>query len=215
MERIFTPGESGEAGFTLVELMVAVVVLALGILGLAGSLEGSRALNTVAENNTVMTHVAQRQIEQLHDVPFTGLVLNAPGPTADPSHVANKYVCSGSPAQYSWNQSGCAAGDTKEPMVIAPTGVTNRVPFVKDWFDARSGRRGQIHTYITWVNDADCPSTPADLCPGTQDYKRLTIVVTLSNGKPRTPVIISGFAYDSDSDGRFCSDPLIPQGSCG
>jgi len=211
-----------EDGFTLIELMVAVAVLAVGILGLVGSFDGSRNLNTVSERTELMTHVGQRYIERLHDTPYEGLMLTSaptPNPT-DPTH-PDRFVCTG--GTYSWNASGCSSTTTGPPPSPAPLIVKSGtaptppgIPPSTSWFDARSGARGTVHTYITWV-DETCPdSAGVDRCPSTQDFKRLTVAVRLANGRPRTPVVVTSYAHDSDRE-RLCNpqDPAGGSTNCG
>lgn len=204
-----------QQGFTLIELMVAVSVLAVGILGLVGSLEGGRSLNTVAENLTAMTHVAQREVESLHDTPYAAIAhASAPTRPASPAPTATNpafYICA--PGQYNWDWSWSGAGgcpaNSGELVVKDPGSNIPGIATQRSWFDARTNARGLIHTYITWVNDPNCSASG---CSTARDYKRLTVAVTLTNGKPRRPVVVSSFAYD-DSGGRICSDPELRNGS--
>ena len=189
---------SNESGFTLIELMVAITIIAVGVLGLIGSIDKSRDLNTVAENNTLMTHVAEKRIEFLNDLPYAAVAMNAARTAGTGQFNPDLYVCSSN--TFSWNQTACPG--SAEPMVID---ATNGQPTEQDWFDQRTGARGKVRTYVTWVNDT-CPNlVNVDTCPGTQDYKRITVAVTLANGKPRTPVLLNSFSYD-DAAGRLCSD---------
>ncbi|NIQ39100.1 MAG: prepilin-type N-terminal cleavage/methylation domain-containing protein [Proteobacteria bacterium] len=64
---------SGPKGFTLLEVVVAMVILAVALLGLAGlqiiSLQG----NSLASQLTEATTLAQDQLEQLITTPFSTL----------------------------------------------------------------------------------------------------------------------------------------------
>jgi hypothetical protein len=55
--------------------------------------------------------------------------------------------------------------------------------------------RGCLYDFVRWVDDPRCSATD---CPGTQDYKRVTVAVTVTSstgsalpGGPQKPVIVS------------------------
>lgn len=54
---------------------------------------------------------------------------------------------------------------------------------------------GNVHDFVTWAADPTCSqtSTPGSLCSTTNDYKRVTVVVTLNGAtQPTNPAIVSG-----------------------
>lgn len=58
------------AGFTLVDVMAAAVVLAVAMSGLAGSLLSAMALSRVNRETALATAAAQRLVEEAQGVPF-------------------------------------------------------------------------------------------------------------------------------------------------
>ncbi|WAC06331.1 MAG: prepilin-type N-terminal cleavage/methylation domain-containing protein [Thermodesulfobacteriota bacterium] len=68
-----------EKGFTLVELMIAVVVLAIGILGLIGLQVAAMNGNLSANKMTTAMTLAQDEIEQLKRLPLTNGALTDAG----------------------------------------------------------------------------------------------------------------------------------------
>ncbi|MBW2123465.1 MAG: prepilin-type N-terminal cleavage/methylation domain-containing protein [Deltaproteobacteria bacterium] len=67
-------GRSGSEGFTLLEVVVAMVILAIALLGLAGLQVVSVQGNNLASQITDATTLAQDQLEQLIATPFSTLV---------------------------------------------------------------------------------------------------------------------------------------------
>src|SRR5256885_13844316 len=92
-----------EGGFTLLEVMVAALILAIGILAIVGVFDSSRRLTTVSEKNEIIAHRAELELERIQAMPFAAVAL-----TAAPSHSTDSsdpdFYVSGSPAAYRWDQ---------------------------------------------------------------------------------------------------------------
>ena len=65
-----------EKGFTLIEMIIALFILAIGILGLLNMQVAAINGNLSASQMTIATTLAQDQIEQLKRLPFTDAALN-------------------------------------------------------------------------------------------------------------------------------------------
>lgn len=63
----------GSRGFTLLEVMIAMIILAIALLGLAGLQITSFRGNSLASQITEATTLAQDQLEQLIATPFANL----------------------------------------------------------------------------------------------------------------------------------------------
>jgi Tfp pilus assembly protein PilV len=61
---------AGERGISLVEIMVALVLLALGITMAMRTLPESNTVTTKARNVTIATNLVQEKLEQLNSLPF-------------------------------------------------------------------------------------------------------------------------------------------------
>lgn len=59
-----------DAGFTLVEMMVALVLFGVGLMALAQSLPQGLSVRDKARRMTVATNLAQETVEQLRNLPF-------------------------------------------------------------------------------------------------------------------------------------------------
>jgi prepilin-type N-terminal cleavage/methylation domain-containing protein len=73
-----------ESGFTLVEAMVAIVVLLVGVASVANLMVVAASSNTVANQATAAATVASQEIERLTAIPFDQLVVGG-NLTADDS----------------------------------------------------------------------------------------------------------------------------------
>ena len=62
---------SGERGFTLIEVLIGVIILAIGILAIAGMQITSTRGNSFSNNLMQATYVAQDRLEFLKNLPFT------------------------------------------------------------------------------------------------------------------------------------------------
>lgn len=180
MERRF----DSEAGFTIVEVLVAAVILVMGSFATFGLLRAATVNTQRAKATQVALNRAQQEIEELRSLADERLALTATpahstsdkspnfrvsGGTFDlartpPSNYANLVVNGGS-----LYGGGFIAGGTINP---GPTAFTS------------GDISGWIYRYIVWRNDASCPEST---CPGTQDYKQVVVAVRLD-----TPVNQSG-----------------------
>jgi type II secretory pathway pseudopilin PulG len=61
----------GEAGFTLVEALSAIVILAFGLMAVANLMAVAATSNSVANQSTAATTLATQQMERLKAIPFT------------------------------------------------------------------------------------------------------------------------------------------------
>jgi prepilin-type N-terminal cleavage/methylation domain-containing protein len=77
-------------GMTLIEVLVAMLVLTIGILGMMGMFDGARKLTLIAERRESITHLAQRELERLQSVPYSELAMaTAPAHEAVPTPPAS------------------------------------------------------------------------------------------------------------------------------
>ena len=74
-------GGQNQKGFTLAELMVAVVILAIGLLGVAGLQGHMIRKNVTAMRNTEATALIEDKIEEIRSTPYDSIaagVVNEP-----------------------------------------------------------------------------------------------------------------------------------------
>ena len=185
----------GEGGFALVELMVAIAILAGGVLALVSTFDSSRRLATNSERHDVASATAERELERITALPWSQIALaTAPtqsGVAGDPSSYLVGGTCGGTglPASspcYQWDWSNAAR---VEPLVIdSANGDATANPQTWTTPAPNSGTRlnGQLFRFITWVAD---PSCTAGGCGGANSDKRITVGVTEAGMK--APIVIS------------------------
>jgi prepilin-type N-terminal cleavage/methylation domain-containing protein len=163
-----------QRGMSIVEVMVAALVLAVGVLATMNVVLGSRDLTTTSEKLEAASHVAEKELEALQS-----LAWNAQAHTANPAN---------GPAPYTVN-TGVFQWPAATPGAIAINALGVVPTTASSWSDGRLS--GSVYRFVSWVDDP--------CCTGTQNYKRLTVVVTV-NGRPRidNPVVLSTYSAQKD-----------------
>jgi prepilin-type N-terminal cleavage/methylation domain-containing protein len=195
-------------GFTLLEVLAALAVLSVGMLGLLASFNLAGTASYSAQRHEQAVAVAQAEIERLKALDYSDLALTAApanqpagNPAGDPAPQnpvnPNFYVTgSGFKVMNNYRDSGSgtvtgtpAAG---EPFVVSASGAVNPGP--EDFDNGQAS--GRIYRYVTWRDDA-CTGL---VCLGPQDGKRITVAVSMNvagNGAPPSkPIYISSIVTD-------------------
>jgi len=196
-ERESTPIRAvrGEAGFTIVEVLVAALLLALASAALFGVLAAATRNGARAKATQVALDRAQQEMEKLHSLSYEELALTVtPAYSSNPSN-PNHRIVNGNFALQPEPASEYA------PMVVNEKGVV--VPGPIKFEDGEI--KGHLYRYIVWRNDKSCPEseTGEDLCPGFHDYKQLVVAVKLdttgSEPHERNYVEVQSAALDPSS----------------
>jgi prepilin-type N-terminal cleavage/methylation domain-containing protein len=175
-------------GFTLIEVMAALLLLTVGILAVAATFDFSRASTSQSELQTAAVDRAQREIEAIRSLPYSqvahpvGGVVAASGDEADP-------VARISGASFAWDRSNAAAS---EPLAISADGA---VPMKQTIAKDEGDRFGYtIWRFVTATDEPGCATVD---CPEGGGYKRVTVVVRASGlGDTLAPVWTSTTVID-------------------
>ncbi len=202
----------GEQGLTLVEVLIASLVLTVGIVALIGAFANGRKLTLLSERRTVMAHRAQLELERLQTYPYRELAM-----IASPSHSSETsnpdyYVTAGSPATYQYGEGKTesesvvvaakagteeekACKSTSEAEIKSECGIVWAAPTGKscatyvgacEW--SSGAVSGKIYDFVTAHEDVGCTKCVS------KTYERLTVVVTVkvpSGTREPAPVRIS------------------------
>jgi Tfp pilus assembly protein PilV len=180
-----------EDGFTMVEVLIAAVILVVGIFAVIAAFDAVRRLGSNNESQTVRAQVAEKDLQQIISQGYDAIGLSStPTHSTDPSN-PNYYVITGTPPKFQWD----LTNPTRvENLCTASTGCTGSIaPGPTAW--SSGGESGNIYRYVTWVDDA-CGSSS---CPSTTDFKRVTLMITQTNvNGPDKPLLVSTLVSDPD-----------------
>jgi hypothetical protein len=201
----------GERGSLLIEVLVAAVILLVGVLTALTAMAAAQKLTLVSERQTTMVQRAQFEVERLKSLPNNEVALTGTSSSWSSTSSAPTYVnvpggsCpSGGGAAPTYQPDHSSGGSTAtESLVIngcsylvngTTTPVTSGIVApVTPWSDGNLS--GNIYDFVTWANDPTCgqTSTPGSDCQTTNDYKRITVVVTLNGVTSPGPATVSAY----------------------
>jgi uncharacterized membrane protein YgcG len=187
-----------DEGFTIIEVLVAALVLTLASASLFGVLAAATRNGARAKSTQIALDRAQQEMEKLHSLSYEELALTtAPQRFASPLNPNNRVV----------NNNFALKREPQEefaPMVVnggpiwgsekvVEHGVVKPGPIAFQDGEVK----GHLYRYIVWRED---PSCPVSLCPGYQDYKQLIVAVKLDStgaeSRERSYVEVQSAALD-------------------
>ena len=154
------PADPDQRGFSLVELIVAITVMAIIMSGLALSLSVDYAAVALARTRGVAEAAANKRLEEFRDVDYASLaLLSQPTKSTDTTNPDSLVSSSGvtyDVSGKSQNEDLIVAVGTG-PVAHLETNVTIGTTVI------------DIYKYVTWVDVSSIP--------GTHNLKRLSVVV--------------------------------------
>ena len=187
-----------EQGFSLVELMMALVLLLVGILAMVAGLLPGQRLTTTSETVAVEANVAEQELQRIVSLGYSNIGLSAaPSPSADPNH-PNYYVQATAPPTFQWDRTNPANAGTLCTPSTSCTGSLSPGPVA--W--TAGGMSGNLYRYVTWVDDPCDPTASPARCPTAVDYK-MVVVAAVHNGSgyPKKPYLVSTIVADPTAIG--------------
>ena len=179
-----------EAGFTLIEVLIAVTVMSFGVAATMKVFGSADRTALSAQAQHVAVQQAQAELERLSTLAYGELALtSSPVSSSDPLHPGSKVS----------GTSFTVRSGLSEPFVLtAGEGATPRVePGPQTFAVGTAGGTitGKLYRYVSW-RDETCPLS---LCDGGENTKRLTVAAALDPSfRPtrRPPVWVSTIVAD-------------------
>jgi prepilin-type N-terminal cleavage/methylation domain-containing protein len=179
-----------ERGFSLVELLIAMVLTAVGIAATLGVFGAAGRTTVISQNTEVGAQQAQAELDRLSKLRYGELALTST--PVNSTNVKNpNYRVSGT-------NFNVRTGLTEPLVTTAGDGATAKVDPGPTTFSVGQGGStitGRIHRYVTW-RDENCPAT---ICDGAQNTKRVIVAVSLdpiANSVQRNPLWFSTVISD-------------------
>ena len=163
-----------ESGFSLIELMVAMVICAVGIMSTIVVLDMSRAAGDESEAREVLTHHADLELERAMALDWD--VLGHPTTPARSNTVGHPswYVTTDSPARYKFDRTD----STRSEVLVVITGATPGAVAANgtQWTDSQTRLSGWVYRYVTRPNDRT---------------RRIVVVATADPPSTAQPVVVT------------------------
>jgi type II secretory pathway pseudopilin PulG len=158
----------GEAGLTMIEVLVAAMVLVMGAAATFGVLGAATKNAQRAKATQVALDLAQEEMERLHSIAYSNLAVNTM-PVPSSNEKSPNFRVSGE--TFGLRRSPVGA---YFPVVVDAEGFSPESSFVAGDVEGGGGVKGTIYRYVVWRNDPSCPDAE---CPGSEDYKQIVVAV--------------------------------------
>lgn len=164
----------GEAGLTIVEVLVAALILVIAVLAIFQILDAATRSTFRAEESQVAINRAQAELEEIRNLDYGEVALTAPPSTSTDSNDPRSRV---SGTQFDVNRDGNLADLVINGGSLSQGGQVSGGLVDPGPEPFQSGDvSGQIHRFVVWRNDPNCNVL---VCPGLQDLKRVIVAIKL------------------------------------
>jgi Tfp pilus assembly protein PilV len=201
-------------GMTMMEVLVAAVVLILGLLGYLDAIGASGSAVTGAERAAAMTQIGDQTLQTLESLPYASISdSSAPTHSTATTNPAFYVITTGSVSGsacttgttaapcYQWNSASTVSAEPIDFSTttgrVAPGPTTVVAPSVTGTCTTTTTTNCQetfaVYAFVTDSTDSVCGTT----CSGTSySYKRVTVAVKNTGpGGPYSPLYFSTIVY--------------------
>jgi Tfp pilus assembly protein PilV len=194
-----------EAGMSLIEVLIAMLVLVVEMLAVFDGISSAKRGTTAAERSAVLAQAGEQALQAIEALPYADIADSATPTktsttnTQDPTYYLS--TCTAGTC-YQWDPSSQSA---TEPVAVdtvnglvnpGPTTGVVAAPNITGCTTASTSAcriTYSIYRFVTNVTDSVC-SQSGVTCPSTTSYKRITVAVRNTGpGPPFNPVYLSTF----------------------
>ena len=169
----------GQAGFTLIEILISMTLMAVGVAATLGVFGASGRTALVAQRSDIAVQQAQAEIDRLSRMSYDKLGLTStPATSSDPRNPGSRVTGSTLLIKSGLSETFVLSSDAGQSAAAVAPGPETFAVGVGDATVA-----GKIYRYVTW-RDVDCTSG----CTGTKDTKRITVAITI-DATPNAPTL--------------------------
>lgn len=196
-----------EQGFTIIEVMIAALVILAALGVVVTTAAGVRHMATTASSKAAATKVAQAELDRLTSLGWDRLNMDA-APTPDSSNPKSPLYTS-----YLNGTTYQPSSDAQPQPLVIGTAPNAGDPDLRDvsstptaWSAGNGQERGFIYRFVTYGDD---PSTTTT----TQDYKRVSVAVTVTapvNAITQPVVLSTEVANPTDTKTTSTSSSTAP-----
>jgi prepilin-type N-terminal cleavage/methylation domain-containing protein len=169
-----------ERGFTLIEILIAMALVAVGVAATIGVFGSSSRATVRAQRGEVAVQQAQAEIDRLSTLDYGETALtSAPTASTDPYDPRSR-VQSG-------NRFQVRTGLIEDLVLTAASGMTPNVDPGPTTYSVGSGGAavtGKVYRFVSW-RDEQCPTL---ICDGSENTKRISVAVTLDPAHSNEPL---------------------------
>ena len=164
-DRVGASLAGGEDGLTVVEVIVAGLILTIGSLGVLGMVDAATRNTFRVEQGQLLNNVLQREMEEIRELPYKQIALSELPAEESGENNPNSRV---SGTAFNTNRNGTGLKPLVPGGSVAPGAEAFQVEDVK----------GSIYRYVVWDN---CPGS---LCADGEFLKRVIVVAKLDPTAP-------------------------------
>ena len=163
-----------EAGFGIVETLVAIIILVIALLAVLQLFDASTRTTFRAEQSQVANDVAQREMEKIRALDYNQIAMTSLPTFVDDDNDPRQRV---NGTRFDASDNGALFEMVHNGGPLDGGGTVQNGAIASGPEDFTSGDiSGKIFRFVVWRNDATCSPT---VCAGSQDLKRVIVAVKL------------------------------------
>jgi Tfp pilus assembly protein PilV len=191
-----------ESGLSLFEVLVAILVLAVGLMGVYVSIGSSNGAIAAGEKTTVMAQAAEQQLESVEALPYASIANSSDPDQSSTTDTSNPtyYLTSCVSGTCSSFYAGLVKTGTAEPIDLdatngkvapGPTTLVVADPNVSTCASTSTATCRVVLSVYTFVTNV-MPSEESACVTTSGCYKRITVAVkNAGQGPPKQPYYLS------------------------